>query len=95
MEHHAADQLHVEVAHAHRALAGLAHQREALVEQIVEALAAARALAQLVGGLAQLSVGVVLELRLVAVDPRDALLVGLELLRLAHAKRAVQEWTWG
>ena len=91
MENHPADQLHVEVAHAHRALSGLAHEREAFEQQIVEGLAVASALAQLVGGLAQLSVGRVLELRLVGVDPPDALFVGLELLGLAHAKRAVQE----
>ena len=91
MEHHPADQLHVEVAHAHRALPGLAHEREALVQQIVEALAVARALAQLVGRLAQLAVGVVLELGLERVDPSDALFIGLELLGLAHAKRAVQK----
>ena len=91
VQHHAADQLDVEVAHAHRALARLAHQREALVEQIVERLAVARALAQLVGGLPQLLVGVELQLRLEAVDPGDPLLVALELLGLAHAKRAVQE----
>ena len=41
VQHHPADQLHVEVAHAHRALAGLAHEREALEQQLVERLAAA------------------------------------------------------
>ena len=66
VEHHAADHLHVEVAHPHRALARLARQREALVQQVIEALAVARAFAQRVGRLAQLGVGVVLELRLEA-----------------------------
>ena len=33
VDRHAADQLHVEVAHAHRALAGLAHDREGLGQQ--------------------------------------------------------------
>ena len=90
VQHHAADQLDVEVTHPHAALAGLAHEREALEHQIVEALAVCRPLAQLVGGLPQLRVGVVLELRLVAVDPSDALFIGLELLAFAHAKSAVQ-----
>ena len=62
MEHHAADQLHVEVAHPDERLAGLAHQREALVQQVVEALAVAGALAELVGGLSQLGVGLELQL---------------------------------
>ena len=84
VEHHPADQLDVEVTHAHRAPAGLAHEREALVQQVVEALAAPGALAQLVGGLAQLSVGVVLQLGLEGVDPSDPLFVGLELLGLAQ-----------
>src|SRR6185312_7364279 len=91
VQDHPADQLDVEVAHAHRALAGLADQAEAFVEQIVERFAAARPLAQGVGGVAQLLIGEVLELRFKGVDPGDALLVTLELLGLAHAKRAVQE----
>ena len=90
VEHHAADQLHVEVPHAHRALARLAHEREAFVRQVVEAFAAGGALAQLVGGLSQLGVGVVLELGLESINPSNPLFVDLELLRFAHAKRAVQ-----
>ena len=90
VQHHAADQLHVEVAHAHRALARLAHEREAFVQQVLEALAAGGALAQLVGGLSQLGVGVVLQLGLESIDPSNPLFVDLELLRFAHAKRAVQ-----
>ena len=39
VQHHAADQLDVEVAHAHRARAGLAGEREALGQQVVEGLA--------------------------------------------------------
>ena len=51
----------------------------------------AGATAQYVGSFAELCVGVMLELRLKAVDPSDAVLVRLELLRFAHAKRAVQK----
>ena len=91
VEHHPADQLDVEVAHAHRAPSGLAHEREALEQQVVELLSAPRALAQRVGGLSQLLVGVSLELGLEGVDSSYALFVGLELLRLAHAQRAVEK----
>ena len=92
MQHHAADQLDVEVAHAERAPAGLAAEREGLVEQVVERLAVAGALAQLVGLLAQLVVLEQLHLGLDGVDALDALLVVLELARLAHAQGAVYEF---
>ncbi len=75
VQRHRADQLHVEMAHPHRALAGLAHDREALGEQRVEILAVRGALAQRVDPLAQLRVAVVFELGLERADQRDALLV--------------------
>ena len=50
VQHHAADQLHVEVAHAQHALARLAADGERLGQQGVEALAPAVALLEL-GGL--------------------------------------------
>ena len=52
------------------------------------------ALAQRVHPLAQLCVGVVFELGLERVDQRDALLIGLELLRLADVQRAIEQG-WG
>ena len=91
MQHHAADQLHVVVAHAQRALAGLAAERERLVQQVVERLAVARALAQRVGLLADLVILEQLHLGLDRVDALDALLVLLELTGLAHAQGAVYE----
>ena len=91
VQRHPADQLHVEVAHPHRALAGLAHDREALGQQLVERLALGGALAQRVHALAQLGVAVVFELGLEGVDQRDALLVLLELLRLADVERAIEQ----
>ena len=57
VQDHPADELDVEVAHAHRAPAGLADDREGLGQQLVERLAVARALAQLVHARAQLLVG--------------------------------------
>ena len=68
VQDHAADQLHVEVAHAHRPLARLADDREGLGQQVVERLALARALAQRVDALAQLVVGLELQLGLEAAD---------------------------
>ncbi len=87
---HRADHLHVEVAHAHRALTGLAHDRKALRQQRVEILALAGALAQRVHPLAQLGVAVVFELGLERPDQRYAFLVGLELLRLADIQREIE-----
>ena len=91
MQHHAADQLDVEVALAERALGGLAREREALEQQVVERLARERALAQRVVARAQLLVGVELQLGLEVVDPRDVLLELLELLALAHAQGPVED----
>ena len=91
VQRHRADQLHVEVAHPHLALAGLAHDREALGEERVEILPVRGALAQRVDPLAQLRVAVVFELGLERADQRDALLVLLELLRLADVEGAIQD----
>ena len=41
VQHHAADQLHIEVAHAEHPLAGLTHHGEGLGEQLIEQLALA------------------------------------------------------
>ncbi len=49
VQHHAADQLHVEVPHVEHAASGLAHDGEGFDEQIVERLAVGDALAELVG----------------------------------------------
>ena len=62
-----------------------------LGQQVVERLAVAGALAQRVDALAQLLVGLELELGLEGADPRDALLVLAELLGLADVQRAVEE----
>jgi hypothetical protein len=91
VQDHAADHLHVEVAHAQLALAGLAHDRERLGQEIVELGAVARLLAQPVDARAQLVVGLKLELWLEVVDPGDTLLELLELLGFAHPEGAVQE----
>ena len=53
MQHHAADELHIEVPLAKRALGRLAHRRERFGQQIVEVLAIGQPLAELVGLAAQ------------------------------------------
>ena len=47
VQHHAADQLHVEMTQAERAARGLAHGRERLGQQVVERLAGSELLAEL------------------------------------------------
>ena len=102
VQHHAADHLHVEVAHAHAPARDLAHDRERLGQQVVERLAVAGALAQPVGLRPQLLVVQQLELRLPRVDGVDALRVALELLGLAHPQGAIEDrhtpkdrgWLW-
>ena len=74
VQHHPADQLDVEVAHAHPTAPGFADDREALGEQIVERLPAACPLAQRVEALAQLVIRIELELGLEGVDLTDAAL---------------------
>jgi hypothetical protein len=91
VQHHAADQLHVEVAHSHRALADLTRERERLGQEIVQVLAGLGALAQLGELLLELVVVGFLELGLPTVDPLDALGVGLELLRFAHSEGALED----
>src|SRR5215218_4888418 len=90
VQDHPADQLDVEVALAERPLGDLARECERLEEQLVQRLAVHRTLAELVVALAQLLVGLELELRLEVVDPRDVLLERLELLSLADAQSSVE-----
>ena len=71
MQHDAADQLHVEVAHPERAQCRLAHHRERLRQQLIERRAVLQTLLELVGLGAQ---------RLV----REGLDVRLELVGRAH-----------
>ena len=57
VQHHAADQLHVEMAHLQRALAAFAHHGEGLGQQLVERSPPATRLTKFVGLGAQLVVG--------------------------------------
>ena len=90
VQDHSADQLHIEVAHAHGPLAHLADDGEGLGEQVVERLPIARALAQRTEALTQLLVGLELQLGLEAADDRDPLLILPKLLGLADIQRTVE-----
>jgi hypothetical protein len=70
VQHHAADQLHVEVAHAQRAFRGLAYHRESLGQQLIQGGAVRVPLLQLLGLAAQLRIGKLRELRLERIDLR-------------------------
>ena len=91
MQHHPADQLHVEVAHPQLALAGLAHDGEALGQERVQRLPLSGTFAEHVHAPAQLVVALELELRLEGVDQSDAFLVSLEPLALAEVQCAIQD----
>ena len=78
VEHHAADQLHVEMALAQGPLGGLAHHGERLDQQVVQGLAGRQTLPELVGLGAQ---GLIVEgggRRFERVDPVDRLAQGLD-----------------
>ena len=92
VQHHAADELHVEVAHAERALGGLAHDRERLGQQVVERLAVGEALrGTRRSWRASSLVGERLHLGLEGVDLRDERLVLAELPALADGEELRQD----
>ncbi len=92
VQHHAADHLNVEVAHAHRAPTGLAGDREGLRKHVLERRAfVLHALLQLLETLAQRVVALLLKLLLEGPDRSDSLLVALELFFLADVERAIKE----
>jgi hypothetical protein len=78
MQHHAAQQLDVEMALAEGPLRRLAHRREGLDQQIVEGLAGGEALAELIGAGKQVDIRERFELRLQRVDGIDGLFEGLD-----------------
>jgi hypothetical protein len=90
VEHHAADQLHVEVAHLEHAAARLAAHRERLGQQLVERLAGRDPLTELVRLAAQLVVRQLFDLRFERIDRRDGLLVLLDEPLVAAAENFLE-----
>jgi hypothetical protein len=88
VQHHAADQLHVEVAHAQRALGRLADHGEGFDQELIDRRAAGDALLELVGLGAQRLVGKLRQLCLERVDRRDAMRVLLQQALVAAAEDA-------
>jgi hypothetical protein len=86
----AAHQLHVEVAHAERALGGLANRGESLGQQIVERLAVAVAFAQFDGLVLQLVVGELGEVVFQMVDGFCIVLEATKESSLTYAKCAFE-----
>ena len=78
VQHHAADQLHVEMALAERALGGLAHGGEGRNEHVVERLAVGEFLAEFVGAGLQRLVGERGDLGFQRVDGVDPGLIALD-----------------
>jgi hypothetical protein len=83
---HAAEQLHVEMAHLHDALGAFAHHGKGLGQQVVQRLAVGHALLELVGLGAQLVVGQLFEVGLQRIDARNRLAVLLEQAIVAAAE---------
>ncbi len=79
MQHHAADQLDVEMALADGALGALAHGGEGFGDQIIEIGAVLHAFAEAFGARAQLLVGERYDLRLERIDLLDDRSVFLQL----------------
>jgi hypothetical protein len=86
VEHHAADQLHVEVAHAQRTLGRLAHHRKSLREQLVEGRPLGVLVFQFIGFSAQLRVRELRHRGLEGIDLGDRPRVLLEQAFIAAAE---------
>ena len=91
MQHHAADQLHVEMALAERALGGLAHGGEGRHQDVVERLAVGQVFAELFGAGLQRLVGERFDLRLQRIDGVDAGLISLDPAVVGGAEKLAGE----
>ena len=91
VQHRTAQDLHVEVAHAERALRGLAHDRERLGQQIVQRLALFEPLAELGGLAAELVIGERSELVFERVDVAHGAFQTAQGLALARPEDLVQK----
>ncbi len=87
VQHHAADQLHVEVTHAERAARRLAHRGERVRQQVCDGLAARQTLAEFVGLALELIVAQRLERVFQCVRPSDALVIAVQQPLIAAAEQ--------
>ena len=91
MKHHAADQLHIEVAHAQRANRRFATHRERLGQQRVEGFAPRDPFAELDRSAGQRLVGELLHIRFERVDGLDRLAVLAQQPLVAAAEDLLKE----
>ena len=91
VQHHAADELDVEMALAERALGRLAHGREGLDQDVVEALAGRELGPEALGPGAQLVVGKALHLGLDRVDGLDPGPIALDPAVVGRAENLLRE----
>src|SRR6059058_4425534 len=95
VQHDAADQLHIEVAHLQRAPRRLAHHRERLGQQLIEGRARLQALAELLGAGAQRLVTELLDLRLELVGGAHCACIATHEPLIAAAENAGEKLTQG
>ncbi len=88
VQHHAADQLDVEMPLAKRALGGLAHCRECLGQKILQGLAVAPPLLERGRHREKFIVRFCFELGFQRIDLRDKRLLGLDLAVVHRAEKA-------
>ena len=86
VQHHAADELHVEVALAQRALGGLAHGGEGRHQEIVERRPVLQLAAEILGARLELGVAQSGDLRLERVDGLDAGPIALDAALVRRAE---------
>jgi hypothetical protein len=91
VQDHAADQLHVVVAHTQHAAAGLAAHRERFRQHLVQGLAAGDAPAQFRGLGLQLRIGELLHLRFQRVDLGDDTVELAQLALVAATENASKQ----
>ena len=91
MQAYAADELHVEMAHAEHAPRALAHDRECLGQDVIKRLALCEPLAELVRLARELGVREPLHLRLERIDLLDDLLIGRDVLVVVVTQESFQK----
>ena len=91
VQSNATGHLHIKVAHLHDALGPLAHDRECLWQQIVQALSSGRPLAEILCFISELVVCQAFESRLQCIDALNYFSVLLELTIVATAENFCKE----